>query len=291
MISQNMLESQIWRVNSSDCAMNPALRSFIKSCVRRTGYDIVRNTNKSQPVRTSKQSSFDYSLADLSPIELEILNKTIPFTMTNEERIVHLMRAVAYISKNSIPGAFVECGVWRGGSMMAAALALRALGDTERELWLYDTFEGMTQPTTTDVRFDGEPAQKEMEDVMAREGAWCCAGLEDVMANIYSTGYPKEKIHFIKGMVENTIPTTVPESISLLRLDTDWYESTSRELQFLFPLLHVDGVLIVDDYGHWSGSKKAVDEYFAQSPSPVYLHRVDYSARMLVGYGSKKSRG
>jgi hypothetical protein len=270
--------------------MNPSLKSIIRSCVRHTGFDIVRYNDNPEPAENPNKPGFDYSFADLTFGEKEILATVRPFTMTNEARIINLMKAVTYLSKNSIPGAFVECGVWRGGSMMTVALILKALGDTSRELWLYDTFEGMTEPTNDDLRFDGELAKKEMDITIAKEGAWCRAGLEDVKANIYSTGYPKEKIHFVKGMVENTIPVSIPTDIALLRLDTDWYESTRHELQHLFPLVHPDGVLVVDDYGHWSGSQRAVDEYFARSPFPVYLHRMDYSARMLVGYGRNRSQ-
>jgi O-methyltransferase len=111
---------------------------------------------------------------------------------------------------------------------------------------------------------------------------WCVAGLEDVKRNLYSTGYPKEKLHFIKGKVEDTVPGQAPENIAMLRLDTDWYESTAHELQHLYPRLAKNGVLIIDDYGHWLGSRKAVDEYFAKQSFCPLFNRMDYTGRLAV---------
>jgi hypothetical protein len=109
--------------------------------------------------------------------------------------------------------------------------------------------------------------------------------LEEVKRNLYSTGYPKDKLHFIEGKVENTIPGFSPEEIALLRLDTDWYESTKHELVHLYPRLVQNGILIVDDYGHWKGSAKAVDEYIKEKNLCVYLNRIDYSGRLAVKNG------
>ena len=108
------------------------------------------------------------------------------------------------------------------------------------------------------------------------------ASLEDVKKNLTASGYPPERIHYIQGKVEDTIPDTAPTQICMLRLDTDWYESTRHELAHLYPLLSRHGVLVIDDYGHWQGARQAVDEYFAARPEPVYLHRVDYTARLVV---------
>jgi hypothetical protein len=103
-----------------------------------------------------------------------------------------------------------------------------------------------------------------------------------VRNNVCGTGYPREKLHFVVGKVEDTIPATMPRKIALLRLDTDWYDSTKHELSHLFPLLRPQGVLIVDDYGHWQGARKAVDEYFAAHQTGILLHRIDYTGRIAV---------
>jgi hypothetical protein len=222
---------------------------------------------------------------DYTPDDLEIMAKVKPFTATGNERIGGLINAVKYLSHNRIEGDFVECGVWRGGSMMAAMLTLLQLGDTSRHFYLYDTYEGMTPPTDKDVTYD----QTRAADLLAitendKEGHsyWCVAGLNDVQRNIFSTGYPKDKIHFIKGRVEDTLPASIPKRVALLRLDTDWYESTYHELTHLYPLLCSNGVLIIDDYGFWQGCRKAVDDYFAKQPFVPLLIKLDFSGRLAV---------
>lgn len=248
------------------------MKTLIKKALNRFGLDIVSYV----PPEDSELKSFP----DLSDEEKQIVSSVKPFTMTSVERIVSLINAVSYISDNKIEGDFAECGVWRGGSMMTVALTLVAHNDTSRELFLYDTYEGMSAPTDFDKSFDGISAEAQMQQ---EAGKWCYASIEDVRQNILSTGYPKEKIHLVKGKVEDTIPQTLPKKLSLLRLDTDWYESTKHELNHLFPLLTPEGVLVIDDYGHWQGARRAVDEYFAEQNRKVYLHRIDYTGRIAVG--------
>ena len=97
---------------------------------------------------------------------------------------------------------------------------------------------------------------------------------------VAATGYPMDRERFVPGPVEETLPAAAPETIALLRLDTDWYESTRHELVHLFPRLRPGGVLIVDDYGHWSGAKHSVDEYFSGTGQHILLNRIDYTGRM-----------
>lgn len=221
---------------------------------------------------------------DFSPEDRAIFDRVRPFTMTTNDNIKSLLEAVRYVHRARIPGAIVECGVWRGGSSMIAALTLQALGDTSRELYLYDTFEGMSRPTEADAFPDGTPAATEFErtQLSSDSSDWCRATFEDVTANLRSTGYPAERLHFVRGKVEETIPATLPGRIALLRLDTDWYESTRHELEHLYPLLAPHGILIIDDYGYWSGARQATDEYFAARGLNFYLHRADQSSRVIV---------
>jgi len=216
---------------------------------------------------------------DFRSDEREIFQAVRPLTMTSPERIYVLIQAVRYLTKAAIPGGIVECGVWKGGSMAAAARALLQMNDVGRDLYLFDTFRGMTQPGTMDVDYSGKQASKVWA---ASNGAWCDAPLEQVKNVLNATGYPKERIHFIEGRVEDTIPASAPQSIALLRLDTDWYESTHHELVHLFPRLTRAGVLIIDDYGHWQGSRKACDEYFEQNRVPILLNRIDVGGRIAV---------
>jgi len=205
------------------------------------------------------------------------------YTMTSKERMYSLYKSVEYIIKTGIPGDFAECGVWRGGSAMLIAFTLIELNVTNQKIYLYDTFEGMTQPTEYDrgvsdskiLAFD-KWKKKQKKDY----NKWCYASLSEVKNNMALTNYPKNNIVFVKGKVEETIPKIIPSEISLLRLDTDWYESTKHELIHLFPLLSKNGVLIIDDYGCWAGSKKAVDEYF--SNGGILLNRIDSYGRIGI---------
>ncbi len=247
------------------------MKKIVKAALASAGWELGRTADKQAE-----------ALADLSGADREIVARVDPFTMTSLERRASLLGAVDHIVKHRIAGDIVECGVWRGGSMMAVALALMARGDTSRHLYLYDTFEGMSEPTEADRALSGESAQTQLERTSRDHALWAVASFEDVQANLTSTGYPAARIHYVKGKVEETIPGTLPAQIALLRLDTDWYESTRHELTHLYPLLSRNGLLIIDDYGHWQGAKQAVDEYFANSAEPVFLHRVDYTARLVV---------
>jgi O-methyltransferase len=220
---------------------------------------------------------------DLTDEERATLEAVRPYTMTSVERIVALTQAVEYTHRTAIPGAIVECGVWRGGSMMAVARTLLEAGAADRDLFLFDTYEGMSAPTDADRDLDGQSASRLLDESSPDEDeVWCYAGTEDVRANVESTGYPAELLHFVEGKVEETIPDRAPGEIALLRLDTDWYESTRHELEHLYPRLSDGGVLIVDDYGHWEGCRRAVDEYFAAEPNPVLLSRIDYAGRLAI---------
>lgn len=219
-----------------------------------------------------------------SELELEIFERVAPFTMTSKARLAGVIDAVQYIVANQIPGDIVECGVWRGGSMMAAALMLKKLGDTSRKLHLFDTFEGMPPPSGFDLAYDGRAAQEILDQTTRKEGpgVWAIASFEDVRKNLMGIGYPQENLRFVQGKVEDTLPQNAPASIALLRLDTDWYESTQHEMLHLYPRLSNRGVLIIDDYGHWQGSRKAVDEYFLKQSRRPFLHRLDYTGRLAI---------
>lgn len=244
------------------------MRRHVKSLLRRLGYDIVRYDPGS-----------DGFPEDADAAEKRIYRTVKPFTTTTIERVVSLVRAVRHVVQNGIAGDIVECGVWRGGSMMAVALALQDLGATSRELHLFDTYTGMTAPSEKDRRPDGKTATEIMSalpaDVMT-------ASLDDVRRNLASTGYPAQHIHYVAGKVEDTLPAAAPERIALLRLDTDWYESTRHELVHLYPRLVSGGIMIIDDYGFWRGAREATDEYFAAAGSTPFLHRIDYTARLIV---------
>jgi hypothetical protein len=203
--------------------------------------------------------------------------------MTSWERLYAVYKSIYYIVENKIPGAVVECGVWRGGSMKLAAHVLCALGETDRTVFLYDTYEGMTEPDPAiDVDAAGNSAASDWAEIQRRGVKWSAASIEEVREVMATSGYPSDKMVFVKGPVERTIPGTLPDRISLLRLDTDWYASTLHEMEHLYPRLSAHGVLLLDDYGHYQGARRAVDEYFQNAGSCPLLCRVDYSCRIAT---------
>jgi len=229
---------------------------------------------------------------DLDPEFIGIYERCRGATMTTVERMFGLYKAVRYVVEADIPGALAECGVWKGGSVMLMAETLRLLGCTDRPLYLFDTFDGLPLPGDLDVSFDGDAAL----DLMLRtpkdapDSIWCVAAEEEVRRNLLRTGHPESMIHFVPGRfvpgrVEETIPDQAPERLALLRLDTDWYDSTKHELEHLYPRLSPGGVLIIDDYGHWLGARKAVDEFLGRLPEKVLLNRLDFSGRIAVKRG------
>jgi O-methyltransferase len=215
-------------------------------------------------------------------------------TLSSAQRVAALCDSVEYISREGIEGDFAECGVWKGGSMMAAALTLKRLGDTDRDLYLFDTYSGMAEPTEEDAPspYDGYSPYKRWKRNKDKSGVddggsgWAAISVESVRAAMLSTGYPAERIHLVKGLVEDTIPEQAPDKLALLRLDTDWYASTKHELEQLYPRLTETGVLIVDDYGHYEGARKAVDEYFEGTGQRVLLNRIDYTGRIAIKQGA-----
>ncbi len=245
---------------------------IIKKVLNTFGYKLIN--------KKSVLNDFEYEFR-------EIYHYCKAFTSTSMERMYAMYQATQYISKNKIEGDIVECGVWKGGSMMVSALTLLKLNDKDRKLYLYDTYEGITPPTEKDIKiFDNTPAKeiwsKKKKDESYIE--WCYAPLEEVKKNLYSTGYPKENIKLIKGRVEDTLPNIIPKNIAILRLDTDFYESTYHELIYLYPKLMKKGILIIDDYGYWAGQRKAVDRYFNENKINLLLDRIDREGRIAIKF-------
>ena len=232
--------------------------------------------------------------ATLDPTDAAILAAVRSRTMVGADRLAAVVDAARYVVRHGIPGALVECGVWRGGCAMAMAMAVIDESEhvgvqLDRDLWLYDTFTGMTAPTEVDVTHTGMTAEAVLARFAPGDPRLACA-LEEVRANVELTDWPPERAHFVVGPVEETLPGAAPESIALLRLDTDWYASTRHELEHLFPRLVPGGVLIIDDYGHWQGSRRAVDEYFAAHGVRMLLARTDYTGRMGVKADGHRGR-
>ena len=246
------------------------LINSVKSVLHNLGIDIIRYHSE-----LPLPPDFDEAVS-------QTFLKVKPFTMTSPERIFALCEAVKYIVANNIPGDIVECGVWKGGSMMAVADTLLSLNQETKHLYLFDTFEGMTDPSEKDLDFRGVKATKLMEEIREKGSGWCSAQIDEVKAAMHSVGYDENKIHLVQGRVEDTIPEHSPSTIALLRLDTDWYDSTRHELIHLFPRISPGGVIIIDDYGYWQGARKAVDEYIKDNKISLLLNRIDFTGRIGV---------
>lgn len=258
-------------------AVNGALKQL-------TGYQLTRTPVPAQraaaappkPAPAPKPKPKPLNLpADYDDEAKEIIRAVKPYTMTSPERLNAFILATRHVVRHGIPGDIVECGVWRGGSMQACAKALLAAGDTERDLYLFDTYEGMTPPTEEDLRRDGKSAEELLRVQGKDRPIWAVASLDDVKAGFAKVPYPEERVHYVRGKVEDTVPGQAPEQISVLRLDTDWYASTRHELEHLYGRLVSGGVLLIDDYGYWQGSRQAVDEFMDKTGERLLLLRMD----------------
>jgi O-methyltransferase len=206
------------------------------------------------------------------------------FTMTSMARGYALFKAAEYITRTGVNGELVECGVWKGGSAMVMAMAMRHFGDSSRTLHLFDTFAGMTSPGGFDRSAASGQLVFDRWNLNRRddgENNWARVTVDEVKTNLALTGYPQDKIVLHVGDVAETLPSVSLPAIAMLRLDTDFYESTKIELDHLYPNVARGGFVIVDDYGHFLGARKAVDEYLKSTASVPFLHRLDYTGRLI----------
>jgi O-methyltransferase len=252
------------------------MKIVAKKIINKLGYKIIKNDG------LLDNNGIPADIVD--PVFIKLYSECQPFSFTSIEPLYSLYQSVQYIVSNNIPGDFVECGVWKGGSAMLIAKTLLQLGVTDRKIYLYDTYEGMSEPSAKDVDFKDESADKLLNssDKFDEKSMWCYSSIDEVKNNLVSTNYPAQNLVFIKGKVEDTIPQSIPSKISLLRLDTDWYESTYHEFVHLYPLLSLQGVLIIDDYGHWKGAREATDNYFKENNIRILLNRIDYTVRVGI---------
>jgi hypothetical protein len=236
--------------------------------LRDAGFEAARATN----------SCPDIALVD--PEFSQLYRSLATVTLTSPQLAYALRSGLRHLSRSGVTGDIVECGVWRGGSMALAAATLLEAGDSGRHLWLYDTFDWQWE---AEDRRDGFLAAGVPAAGPPPESALAAGTSTAEVLNLLSrTGYPAELFHLVQGLVQDTIPAQAPERIALLRLDTDYYDSTRHELEHLYPRLVSGGVLIVDDYGKLSGATKAVDEYFGALEHPPLLQRIDVQGRMAV---------
>lgn len=237
---------------------------MIRSLIRKTGLEVTR-------YRPRGKEKFPIAIPETFQT---LYKKYQQYSMIKWQGLYTAFNATDYLIKNNIEGDIVECGVWEGGCSAIIAEHLANHNDTKRHFYLYDTYEGMSEPTEKDYSFATKQSAQDLYNTYQKDGKtdWSVGSLDTVKKVMKQTGYPQKNLSFVKGKVEDTIPKTTPNKIALLRLDTDWYDSTKHELDHLFPKLVKGGILIVDDYGAWAGSKQAVDEYFDGKKHGILFH-------------------
>ena len=226
---------------------------------------------------------FKDTIPEVSNLDQKLISECKKYSSTSELAMWSLINSVKYILQNNIKGDFVECGVFRGGNVILMQKLLDRF-NVRRKIYGYDTYEGMSSPTSFDIDIEGKKASQRLNDVEKennKKNIWCYSDLNSVRNNILKSCKNNYVIP-IKGMVEDTlkVKSNLPKNISLLRLDTDFYVSTLVELKKLYPRLSKGGILIIDDYGYWRGARKAVDEYFRNKK--ILMHRIDFSVRLIV---------
>jgi hypothetical protein len=254
------------------------LKNFIRKPLKLLGYQILKIKHQSEV----------WFPNELAHEEKKIVSYVLEnrLTMASFERVVSTALAVRYVIQNQIEGDFVECGVWRGGNSIIAAKLVK-LHESKKKIWLYDTFTGMTEPNGQETDMYGANALHKFKTLpkdSTESQFWCISSIEEVKNAFSSLDLLSDNVHFVQGDVSKTLEDEpkLPKKISVLRLDTDWYESTLKELEILYPRLEKNGILIIDDYGHWSGSRAAVEEYFSKLPNKPFLHPIDNTGRLAI---------
>ena len=251
------------------------IRKYLKKFLYSRGFKLTRITkDPDKPI-------------ELSDEENEIIDyvRSHDLSMCTTLNLQQTAIAAKYIAINNIPGDFVECGVFRGGNALIAAKIFK-IHKSEKKVYLFDTFTGMAEPTVYDFNTRSKSTALNKYLLQKRENYtnWAYASIEEVKGNFQKLNLLTSNVIFVKGKVEDTLDqeNNIPHTISFLRLDTDWYESTKKELENLYEKLVPGGILVVDDYGFFDGARKAFDEYFVKHSPPPFLSVIDGGARIGV---------
>ncbi len=214
----------------------------------------------------------------------EAIKRCTPYTLTSQARMSMLWDAIEDVHKKDIPGCFVEAGVYKGGSSMLAAYAMKYF-DMERDIFMFDTFKGMTQPGENDYKMNKEVSSNEYlkkwkDNQKETHNEWCYASYPEVLHNINGVGYPF--FDMITGNVLKTVQKGMCSSIAVLRIDVDFYDATKHMLDKFYDQVEDGGYIIFDDYWCWNGTHKAVNEFFDERAIPLSkLVTVDHSCAYM----------
>lgn len=211
-------------------------------------------------------------LLDVRKIRLMLSVRLKPYTMLSYPRLANLYEVASVLEREGIEGSLVQCGVWNGGSA-----GLIATVSPNRELWLFDSWEGMPEPSAFDVSSIGRQGTK--GEALGSEHR-----VEQVLFRKLRLN--REKVHMVKGWFQDTIPVHKARigKIALLHIDADWYESVRLCLERLYNNVVPGGFVVIDDYGYWQGCDKAVHEFLEKRKLTVDLKKIVYAGKDGLAY-------
>lgn len=176
----------------------------------------------------------------------------VAHTMVGMKRLDNLHACLKEVIEEQIPGDCIETGVWRGGCTILMKAILKAYGETERKVWVADSFTGF--PKVDLAKYPADRSWVYFNDSFLK------VSMQEVQRNFQKYGLLDDQVIFVPGFFANTLPTLPIQQIAVLRLDGDLYESTMESLTYLYPKLSVGGFVIIDDYSIES-CRKAVADY------------------------------
>ena len=247
------------------------LKKIIKKIISFLGFEIVRKNNFNDRWN-------DY-IIECDEEDNRIIGKATKYALCKKPNLWSLVQSIKYLSKKKISGDFVECGIFKGGSLgLMAYYAEKYKFDCK--LYGYDTFEdGFFKSSLND-----KDISLKNKKIIPEKKIHNFYPKKEEVVKILKTFFINEKYSpkLIKGDILKTLKEedNIPKKISLLRMDTDLYLTTKLQLEVLYPRLERGGVLHIDDYGMCPGVKAAVDEYFINEN--IWLHRVDLSCRLMI---------
>ena len=221
-------------------------------CRNLTGY-YLQNVHPSHPM--SFLNSFRM---------MRLVYRVRGYTAVFVPRLVALYKLSEEINQRSVPGDIVECGVYNGGSAAIMA-SLCEKSPVSRNVWLFDSFEGLPKPT-----------DKDGAEAPAYEG-WCHGDLSKVKEVLRKLRVPESRVHIVKGWFQDTFPKVEIPKIAILHIDADWYESVKLCLERFYDSVQPGGYIVLDDYGDWEGCRIATDEFLKRRAIDVKLIQVDYT--------------
>jgi O-methyltransferase len=212
-------------------------------------------------IKKSRRKQIDSDFRGGIPANVQDLIKMVqPYTMVDALRLSMLHQLAQEIPDE---GDVVECGVCNGGS--AAVLASVIRNQPKKSLWLYDTFHGLPPPTAS----DGPDAQKYSGQLIG-----CLDRVNEVLTLV---GFPEERLVIREGLFKDSFKRALPQKVALLHLDADWYDGIFEALETFYPLMPVGGIVILDDFGHWEGTREAFYDFCKRYDIRPLLERVGHT--------------